>query len=143
MFPQYRHKIVKPRNTVYESVYNKPVLEGAAVIDVVAPINPATGSRDSFIHILNHCVNDPSKSRQISALMAEIPKIASDPRVSDDDRLDMCVQFFEGSTPAELDSIRRSLEPVVESLLKPASNVGKPSASPVSDSSSTVTTTAE
>lgn len=142
MFPQYKHKTIEIVPFKFESLMNVPICEGAQILETVCPINPKTGCRASLPQVLQQCVNDPLKSRQISALLVELPKIKA-ANVSDEQKLDMCVSVFDYGTPAEEDILRESLTPVVEGLLRDAApkKDDKPAAASVVESS--VTSTAE
>lgn len=90
----------------------QPVLEGAELIDSLMPVSSVTGNRMSFFDALR-MVSGEKYSRQLDALMVEWPTVASDPRMSDDDRVDFLTSRLAIGLPSEDDRLRSQLEKVV------------------------------
>lgn len=89
-----------------------PLLEGVELIDSLMPVSSLTGNRMSFYEALK-LVGSEKYSRQIDALMVEWPSVASDPRMSDDDRVEFLTSRLSTGLPSEDDALRRQLEKVV------------------------------
>lgn len=121
----HSHKVMEPVSGFFDRIntknqFQRPLIEGAKVINSIAPIDHSTGCRDSIGQILKRAVNDPVKARLVSSLLQELPSIVSDSRVSDDDKFNLIVEHFQCGTPAEVDQLRKSLTPFVNSLLAEA-----------------------
>lgn len=100
---------------------NVPVIiEGSDLYDKIAPVSELTGKRENVVTVLSRLAHNPEYSRAINALLQEIPTIKSDPRLNDDDRIDLMMKRLSTGTPAEDDAVRSYLESVSDVLFKGA-----------------------
>lgn len=107
------------RNLKYRPHYERvvpeevqPIMEGVEILDSLLPVSSVTGNRMSFYDALR-LVSSEKYSRQIDALMVEWPTVASDPRMSDDDRVDFLVSRLATGLPSEDDALREQLAKIV------------------------------
>lgn len=97
---------------------SKPlVIEGAAVVHTLAPINPQTGRHEDLGSALRSAIHDPKLSSLVAPLLAELPAIRSDPRLSDSDREDMIISRFNIGTPAENEQAIDAINQFMDVLL--------------------------
>lgn len=90
----------------------QPVMEGVELLDSLLPVSSVTGNRMSFYDALRF-VSGEKYSRQIDALLVEWPSVASDPRMTDDDRVDFLVSRLATGLPSEDDALREHLAKIV------------------------------
>lgn len=96
------------------------IIEGADLYDKIAPVSELTGKRENVVTVLSRLSHNPEYSRAINALLQELPTIKSDPRLNDDDRIDLMMKRLSTGTPAEDDAVRSYLESVSDVLFKNA-----------------------
>ena len=96
------------------------IIEGSDLYDKIAPVSELTGKRENVVTVLSRLAHNPEYSRAINALLQEIPTIKSDPRLNDDDRIDLMMSRLSTGTPAEDDAVRSYLESVSDVLFKGA-----------------------
>lgn len=75
------------------------VIEGADILDVVCPVSKFTGHRESAFKLLGKLTG--AKADLLNAVLQEIPSLASDSRLSDEDRVAAIVDRLSTGTPAE------------------------------------------
>ena len=86
MFP-IKQKIMEGTDKKVRNNELPVLIEGADIYDVLCPVNKFTGCRANPLELLQSISNDPKRSRLLDALMVELPTIASDSRLSDDDKI--------------------------------------------------------
>lgn len=92
------------------------VIQGVEAYDVLCPVSKFTGHRENPLKLLRSLTLDPARSRALEMFMQEIPTIASDPRLSDTDRVSLMMDRLSTGTPSEDERYRQMLEQVVEPL---------------------------
>lgn len=112
----------KNRNT-YELVirFNKDlpvVIDGVEAYETLCPVNELTGTRVNPLELLMAYSNDPVRSRKLTVLLSELPTIASDSRLSDDQKVEMLCDRLQTGVPADDDQYRRVLEKLAAPLFK-------------------------
>lgn len=75
------------------------VIEGAEVFDVVCPVSKFTGHRESAFKLLGKLTG--AKADLLNVALQEIPSLASDSRLTDEDRVAAIVDRLSTGTPAE------------------------------------------
>lgn len=113
MFSFCERKIVADE-PIFEDV--KPVIEGAEIFDIVAPIVKLTGKRENPFKLLTTLANNPEKQRALSVVMQELPTLVSDPRLTDDDRVELLRPRLMVGTPSDDDNFMRYLEGLAKPL---------------------------
>lgn len=76
-----------------------PVIEGDEILDVVCPVSKFTGHRESAFKLLGKLTG--AKADVLNSVLKEFPVIASDPRLTDEDRVQTVVSRLSSGTPAE------------------------------------------
>ena len=95
------------------------LIDGVEILDTICPVSKLTGHRTNPLTLLG-AVTD-GNARLLQAVLAELPAVQSDPRVSDDDKLDMLVSRLDTGTFADMDAVRDALASISDSLfVKPA-----------------------
>lgn len=80
---------------------NPVIIQGAELFDTLCPVSKLTGVRENPVSLLSR-VLDPAKARALDAVLQQLPAMRNeDPRMSDEDALDMCMARLETGTPAE------------------------------------------
>lgn len=97
---------------------NVRVIEGVDIYDTLCPINELTGCRANPLELLQALSDDPVRSRKLSAILQELPSIASDSRLSDDEKIDLLCDKLSTGVPADDDRYRSVLEKIAEPLFK-------------------------
>ena len=75
------------------------VLEGKELYETVCPVSKFSGHRESPFKLLGKLTG--AKADLLNAVLQEIPSLASDPRLSDEDRVNAVVDRLSTGTPAE------------------------------------------
>lgn len=75
------------------------VIEGADLLDTLCPVSKFTGARESPFSLLGKITN--ANSDLLNAVLQELPVIASNPSLSDADRVEFLVSRLGSGTPAE------------------------------------------
>lgn len=75
------------------------VIEGKELYETVCPVSKFTGHRESPFKLLGKLTG--AKADLLNAVLQEIPSLASDPRLSDEDRVNTVVGRLSTGTPAE------------------------------------------
>lgn len=75
------------------------VIEGKELYETVCPVSKFTGHRESPFKLLGKLTG--AKADLLNAVLQEIPSLASDPRLSDEDRVNAVVDRLSTGTPAE------------------------------------------
>ena len=90
-----------PQNEVQNVCLDVPakVLEGEELYDTLCPVSKLTGHRMSVFKLLGKLTG--AKADLLNAVLQELPTVASDPRLSDQDRADFLVSRLCSGTPAE------------------------------------------
>ena len=102
----------KPLNV---DIDNEPrLIDGVEIIDTICPISKLTGHRTNPLTLLG-AVTD-GNARLLQAVLTELPAVQSDPRVSDDDKLDFLVSRLDTGTFADMDAVRDALASISDSL---------------------------
>lgn len=87
-----------------EKEFNDPnpvIIQGAEIFDTLCPVSKLTGVRENPLSLLSR-VLDPAKARSLDAILQQLPAMRNeDPRMSDEDALDLCMSRLETGTPAE------------------------------------------
>ena len=89
------------------------VFEGAEVIDALCPVSSLTGNRMSIYEAVQMIGNEKF-TRAIDALLPEIPSIANDSRLSDDDRVSMLMSRLDTGLPSENEAYRGYLSKIID-----------------------------
>lgn len=76
-----------------------PVIEGAEIFDTLCPFNKFNGHRENPLALLGKITG--ANSQLLQAVLYELPTIASDPRLTDEDRVNYLVPRLCSGTPAE------------------------------------------
>lgn len=116
MFPIYS-KLIRPTGKFAKGP-DPVVIEGVESYDVLCPVNKLTGCRENPLELLRTLSNDPKRQRLLDGILVELPTIASDSRLSDDDKIDMLMCRLSTGCPAEDDLYREKLEVIAEPLFK-------------------------
>lgn len=101
------------------------IIEGADLYDAIAPVSSLTGRRENVVSLLSRLQSDPEMSRVMNVLLQELPSIQSDPRLTDEDRINLLTERLSVGTPAEDDAVRRRLESVADILFANSPHVVK------------------
>ena len=107
------------------SVYDVRVIAGAEVFKTLCPVNPNTNNRESLTSSILGALRDPNKAALVSQVVQMLPAIASNSRLSDEDKLDMCFDRFEIGTRSENAQLYKELTPILQNALqtlKPSSS---------------------
>lgn len=75
------------------------VIEGAEIYDTICPVSKLTGHRESPFKLLSKISG--ADSALVNQVLQELPSIASDARLSDEDRVQSLVSRLSTGTPAE------------------------------------------
>lgn len=94
------------------------VIDGVEAYETLCPVNELTGTRANPLELLMALSNDPVRSRKLTALLSELPTIASDSRLSDDQKIGMLCDKLQTGVPADDDQYRRVLEKLAAPLFK-------------------------
>lgn len=118
----------------------KPVIiSGIEEIEVLCPVDPLTGHRDSFENIVKKAL-DPKFAGLAARVLQELPSVQSDGDSRNDDaKLDTLVSRLDTGSLAERDMVIQQLSSISEVLFHRVDN--KPDSvttSSVSDSTSSV-----
>lgn len=105
-------------DVVPDAETNVRVVAGAEVFKMLCPINPNTNNRESLTSAIMGALRDPQKSALVSQVVQMLPAIASDSRLSDEDKLDMCFDRFDLGTRSENAQLYRELTPILQNSLK-------------------------
>lgn len=92
------------------------VIDGVEAYETLCPVNKLTGTRANPLELLMALSNDPVRSRKLTALLSELPTIASDSRLSDDQKIEMLCDKLQTGVPADDDQYRRVLEKLAAPL---------------------------
>lgn len=84
-------------NTVVAPVVS--VMEGKELIETVCPVNKFNGHRESAFKLLGKLTG--AKADVLNAVLQELPVVASDSRLTDEDRAQFVVERCSTGTPAE------------------------------------------
>lgn len=103
----------KPLNVV-DSDSVPRLIDGVDILDTICPISKLTGHRTNPLTLLG-AVSD-GNARLLQAVLTELPSVQSDPRVSDEDRLDTLVSRLDTGTFADMDLVREALASISDSL---------------------------
>lgn len=90
------------------------LIDGVEIFDTICPVSKLTGHRTNPLTLLG-AVTD-GNARLLQAVLAELPAVQSDPRVSDEDKLDMLVSRLDTVTFADMDAVRDALASISDSL---------------------------
>lgn len=88
------------------------VIEGVEYLDAIMPVSSLTGNRMSIYEAMNMIGNEKF-SRQLDSFLTEFQSISSDPRLSDDDRVEM-LKSRALDLPCENERYRQSLMSVID-----------------------------
>lgn len=102
------------------------VFEGAEVLDSLCPVSSLTGNRMSIYEAVQ-MVGNEKFSRAIDALLPEIPAIANDFRLSDDDRVSMLMSRLDTGLPSENEAYRGYLSKIIDDFKVDVENASKKS----------------
>lgn len=91
--------LTQPCNEVCVVAPTVEVIEGAELFDVVAPVSKFTGHRENPLSLLGKLTG--AKADVLNAVLQELPTVASDPRLTDEDRVAYIVERCSSGTPAE------------------------------------------
>lgn len=105
---------------VPDTSQNPVIIEGADLYDKVAPVSELTGRRENPLLLLRKLDANPAIARALQKLLPEIPSIRTNPRMNDDDRIDLIMSRLSTGTPAEDDATRLYLESIADVLFKNA-----------------------
>lgn len=75
------------------------VIEGADIIETLCPVSKYTGTRENPLSLLAKITS--ADSALLNSVLQELPVIASDSNLSDDDRVNFLVSRLGSGTPAE------------------------------------------
>lgn len=104
--------LAKLPNTLNVKSSAPAVIEGADVLDAVCPVSSLTGNRMSIYEAMQ-MVGNEKYSRAIEQLLPEVPTIMSDPRLTDDDRVDLMVSRLATGSASEDARVREQLASIV------------------------------
>lgn len=96
----------------------KHLIDGADVYDKLCPVNKLTGCRENPLSLLSSLVNDPVRGNLLRGILDELPTIASNSQLSDDDKIDMLMCRLSTGAPAEDDLFRAKLEKIAAPLFE-------------------------
>lgn len=102
------------------------VFDGAEVLDALCPVSSLTGNRMSIYEAVQ-MVGNEKFSRAIDALLPEIPSIAIDSRLSDDDRVSMLMSRLDTGLPSENEAYRGYLTKIIDDFKVDVENASKKS----------------
>lgn len=105
------------------------VIEGADLYDVVAPVSKFTGHRENPLSLLAKLTG--AKADVLNVVLQELPTVASDPRLSDEDRVAYIVERCSTGTPAEDALMAERLMNDIDALCLRNLDVDKPSDSSI------------
>lgn len=103
----------KPLNVVNDDSEPR-LIDGVEILDTICPVSRLTGHRTNPLTLLG-AVTD-GNARLLQSVLAELPAVKSDPRVSDDDKLDLLVSRLDTGTFADMDAVRDALASISDSL---------------------------
>lgn len=106
----------KSKSSEFVRQNNAPILiEGIEEYDCLCPVSKLTGHRANPLSMLKVALSDKN-SRLLSAILQEVPVIDSDPRISDEDKLNTLVSRLDVGTLAEHDNVTRVLSDFADYL---------------------------
>lgn len=98
-----------------------PVLiNGADVYDLLCPPSSLTGNRNNPLDLLRIALPDKDY-RFLNMVLQEVPSVASDPNLTDDDRIATLSYRLASGTPAEDEQFMHSLMKVADVLFPDSS----------------------
>lgn len=86
-------------DTVVDCASTVSVIEGKELFETVCPVSKFTGHRESPFKLLGKLTG--AKADVLNSILQELPSIASDPRLTDEDRAQFIVARCSTGTPAE------------------------------------------
>lgn len=117
----------------------KVVIEGTENIEILCPVNKFTGLRENPLSLIQTLSNDPVKSRALEGLFAELPTLASQGKLSNDEMFEQLQSVFADSTYYDNDKFADYLMQLSDSLLRSVgvekiTEVKEPAKEPAKDS---------
>lgn len=105
----------KYRNDVQPIVPDAPVLiEGLQELETLLPVSKLIGRRSDPLTLLK--AQFSKDSRLLDSLLQELPVVASDPKISDEDRFSVLAQRLSIGTPYEDEQLVQQLSKVADVL---------------------------
>lgn len=117
--------LTQPSDEVCVVAPTVEVIEGAELFDVVAPVSKFTGHRENPLSLLGKLTG--AKADVLNVVLQELPTVASDPRLSDEDRVAYIVERCSTGTPAEDALMAERLMNDIDALGLRNQDVDKPS----------------
>lgn len=102
------------------------VIEGVDVYDIVCPPSRMTGNRTNPLTLLSMALPDKD-NRFIGQLLSEVPSIASDSSLTDQQRIDTLAMRLATGTPSENEVFSSQLMKVADVLFPDKSSDSVPS----------------
>lgn len=104
---------------VEDSVFKSELpslIDGADVINTLAPVSKKTGIRENLLSLLRKVVADPAKQALLQSALQELPTDNSQANMTDSQKVDFLAMRLSTGSPAEDDSFRSVLEDLVADL---------------------------
>lgn len=92
------------------------VIEGAEDLDLLCPVNKATGHRENVMTMLSKLTVPTSVKDKILGLLTELPTNNSPASLSDEQRLELLAPVQGSATLSELDSYSSEIAQFLDSL---------------------------
>lgn len=108
--------VVRHERKVNKKVFDSPVLDGADAYDLLCPVNALTGNRENPLRLLKILADSPEKSRALENVLVELPVMASQDGVSNDDMIQFMQREFCTGTPYENELWAERLESLSEGI---------------------------
>lgn len=110
----------------YPCFDNKKIIQGIEELDILCPVDPTTGHRDSFESIVYKAL-DPKFAGLAQRVIVELPAVQSDSDLGNDEaKLDTLVSRLEVGSFAERDAVTAQLSDISSVLFDRPSVGGAP-----------------
>ena len=94
--------VVRHERKVNKKVFDSTVIDGIEAIDILCPVNKLTGNRENPLRLLQLLADSPEKSRALEKILVELPVMASQDGISNDDMIQFMQREFCTGTPIPL-----------------------------------------
>lgn len=124
MFPLKKSPIIKRVDRANKDL--PVVIDGVEAYETLCPVNELTGCRANPLELLMALSNDPVRSRKLTELLVDLPTIASDSRLDDDQKIELLCDKLATGVPADDDYYRSVLEKIAAPLFKSVGGQSEP-----------------
>lgn len=104
---------------VEDSVFKSELpslIDGADVINTLAPVSKKTGIRENLLSLLRKVVADPAKQALLQSALQELPTDNTQANMTDSQKVEFLAMRLSTGSPSEDDFFRSVLEDLVADL---------------------------